>query len=126
MRYLHCSYQISPTRLHSFTHPVILNEMTTGNDVARARRDGMMLGIPLGELGIFATLLMSFAAGFVAFFATTFVAILAMLVYMTASGKTPDFSYTYKHFGLPVGMVVLALALGYLGTLWAKRKLRKA
>jgi hypothetical protein len=27
--------------------------------------------------------------------------------------------------GLPVGIAVLVLTLGYLGTLWIKRKLRK-
>ena len=86
----------------------------------------MLLGIPLGELGFFQTLLMSFATGFAAFFATTFLAIVSMLVYMMASGKTPDFALTYKHFGLPVGLLVLVVTLGYLGTLWARRKLRKA
>jgi hypothetical protein len=85
----------------------------------------MLLGIPLGELGFFQTLLMSFATGFAAFFATTFAAIVTMLVYMTASSKTPDFSMTYKHFGLPVGLIVLAVTLSYLGSLWVRRKLRK-
>jgi hypothetical protein len=28
--------------------------------------------------------------------------------------------------GLPVGLLVLVLALGYLGTLWVRRQLRKA
>jgi hypothetical protein len=86
----------------------------------------MLLGIPLGELGLFQTLLMSFATGFAAFFATTFLAILSMLLYMMVKGRTPDFALTYKHFGLPVGLVVLVVTLGYLGFLWAKRKLRKA
>jgi len=85
----------------------------------------MLLGIPLGELGWFQTLLMSFATGFAAFFATTFVAIISLLVYMMATGKHPDFALTYKWGGLPVGLVVLALTLGYLGTLWARRKIRK-
>jgi hypothetical protein len=85
----------------------------------------MLLGIPLGELGWFQTLLMSFATGFAAFFATTFVAIVSMLVYMMAAHKTPDFAKTYKLAGLPVGLVVLVVTLGYLGTLWVKRKLRK-
>jgi hypothetical protein len=85
----------------------------------------MLLGIPLGELGLFQTLLMSFATGFAAFFATTFLAIMAMLVYMVATSKYPDFALTYKDAGLPVGLVVLVLALGYLGSLWVRRKLRK-
>ncbi len=100
--------------------------MTTANDVARARREGTLFGVPLGELGWFQTLLMSFAGGFAAFFATTFVAIMSMLVYMMATGRHPDFALTYKRAGLPAGMVVLVFALGYLGTLWTRRKLRKS
>jgi hypothetical protein len=86
----------------------------------------MLLGIPLGELGFFQTLLMSFATGFAAFFATTFVAIVSMLVYLMVTGKHPNFALTYKLAGLPVGLVVLVVTLTYLGTLWAKRKLRKS
>ena len=93
--------------------------------VERARREGVLLGIPLGELGWFQTLLMSFATGFAAFFATTFVAIIAMLVYLMATGKKPDFALTYKLAGLPIGVGVLVVTLGYLGTLWVRRKLRK-
>ncbi len=85
-----------------------------------------MLGIPLGELGWFQTLLMSFATAFAAFFLTTFLAIMSMLVYMMTTSHRPDFSLTYKWAGLPVGLVVLAVTLSYLGTLWARRKLRKA
>jgi hypothetical protein len=85
----------------------------------------MLLGIPLGELGFFQTLLMSFATGFAAFFATTFVAIVSLLIYMSVSGKHPDFALAYRWAGFPVGVVVLALTLGYLGTLWVRRKIRK-
>ncbi len=99
--------------------------MTEAHGVERARQEGVLLGIPLGELGWFQTLLMSFATGFAAFFATTFVAIVGMLVYMTATGKHPNFALTYKLAGLPVGLAVLVMTLGYLGTLWTRRKLRK-
>ncbi|HZL26950.1 MAG TPA: hypothetical protein VFC39_10495 [Acidobacteriaceae bacterium] len=99
--------------------------MTNLHGVDRARQEGMLLGIPLGELGLFQTLLMSFATGFAAFFAATFLAIVAMLVYMMATSKHPDFAQTYEYAGLPVGLVVLVVALGYLGTLWIRRKLRK-
>ena len=100
--------------------------MTNLHGVNRARQEGMLLGIPLGELGLFQTLLMSFATGFAAFFATTFLAIMALLVYMMATSKHPDFSLTYKEAGLPVGLLVLLVALVYLGSLWVKRKLRKS
>src|SRR3978361_435756 len=99
--------------------------MTNAYGLERARQEGMLFGIPLGELGLFQTLLMSFATGFAAFFATTFVAIVSMLVYMTAEHKTPNFSLSYKHFGLPVGLIVLAVTLTYLGTMWVRRKIRK-
>src|ERR1700710_2962795 len=100
--------------------------MANAYGLERARQEGMLLGIPLGELGLFQTLLMSFATGFAAFFATTFVAIMSMLVYLMVTGKHPNFALTYERAGLPVGLVVLVVTLGYLGTLWAKRKLRKA
>lgn len=99
--------------------------MANVQGIERARQEGMLFGIPLGALGFFQTLLVSFASGFAAFFATTFVAIMVMLCYM-AAGHRPDFANTYRYAGLPVGLLVLVVALGYLGSLWVKRKLRKA
>ncbi|GGG67369.1 hypothetical protein [Edaphobacter dinghuensis] len=91
----------------------------------RAFGSGYLFGVPLGDLGLFATLLMSFAVGFAAFFAATFVAIVVLLFDKAITGRMPDFTITYKFVGLPAGIVVLALTLAYLGTLWIKRKLRK-
>jgi hypothetical protein len=100
--------------------------MATANDVERARQDGMLFGIPLGDLGWFASLLMGVATGMAAFFATTFVAIVSMLVYMTVSHHPVDFALAYRRAGFPVGVVVMALALGYLGFNWTRRMARKA
>jgi VIT1/CCC1 family predicted Fe2+/Mn2+ transporter len=100
--------------------------MATANDVERARREGELFGIPLGDLGWFQSLLMGVATGMAAFFLTTFVAILSMLVYMMATGKHPDFALTYKLAGFPVGVVVMALALGFLGVQWTRRMVRKS
>jgi hypothetical protein len=91
----------------------------------RAFGSGYLFGIPLGDLGLFTTLLMSFAVGFAAFFAATFCAIFVLLFDKVATSHMPDFTITYKYVGLPVGIAVLVLTLGYLGTLWVKRKLRK-
>ncbi len=99
--------------------------MATANDVERARREGQVLGIPLGELGWFQSLLFGVAAGMAAFFLSTFVAILSMLGYRMATGRHPDFTLTYRLAGLPVGAVVMAAALGFLGTQWARRMARK-
>jgi hypothetical protein len=99
--------------------------MATANDVERARRDGELFGIPLGDLGWFQSLIMGVATGMAAFFLTTFVAIMGMLVYMMATGKHPDFAETYRLAGFPVGVVVMAFALIFLGVQWARRMKRK-
>ena len=91
----------------------------------RAFGSGYLFGIPLGDLGLFTTLLMSAAVGFAAFFAATFCAIVVLLFDKAATSHMPDFTITYKWVGLPVGVAVLLLTLAYLGTLWIKRKLRK-
>lgn len=99
--------------------------MTSVHDVERARREGVLLGIPLGDLGWFQSLLMGMATGFAAFFLSTFVAIFALLFYRIASGHNPDFALSYRDVGFPVGVVVMAMALGYLSVLYARRLKRK-
>jgi len=85
----------------------------------------MLLGIPLGDLGWFQSLLMAVATGMAAFFATTFVAIVVLLVYQMATSRVPAYELAYRDAGLPVGAVVMALALGFLGVQWARRMIRK-
>jgi hypothetical protein len=86
---------------------------------------GYLFGVPVGDFGWFTSLVMSLATGFAAFFAATFVAIISILFYNTATHHSVDFALTYKWFGLPVGLLVLAASLAYLGTLWVRRHLRK-
>ncbi len=87
---------------------------------------GYLFGVPLGDLGWFASLLMSFALGFAAFFAATFCAIVAVLFWNTATHHAIDFALTYIRVGLPAGILVLLASLAYLGTLWFRRQLRKS
>lgn len=87
---------------------------------------GYLFGIPVGDLGWFASLLMSFASGFVAFFAGTFLGIVGILIYNGGMHGTVDLALSYKRFGLSAGFLVLFVALAYLGTLWIKRKTRRA
>ncbi len=95
--------------------PVELNKDTQDLGAARtaAARRGMLFGIPLGELGWFQSLLMGTAAGMLAFFLTTFVAIMTILVLNTAAHQTIDFAVSYRDIGLPVGLLVLVM-LAYM------------
>ncbi len=92
----------------------------------RAFGDGFLFGIPIGELGWFATLVIGLATGFAAFFAATFCGIMGILIYNTAGHHTLDFALSYRRFGLPIGLVVGVLALSLLGSLWTRRQLRRA
>ena len=87
---------------------------------ARTFANGFLFGVPVRDLGRFASLLTSFALGFVAFFLATFVAIVVFL-FRISGGHQVDFALTYRHFGLPCGIVVLCASLLYLGFLWTKR-----
>lgn len=99
--------------------------MASANHVEQARREGVLLGIPLGDLGWFQSLLMGFATGFAAFFAATFCAILSLLFYFAATHHPVDFAIAYKRVGFPIGVVVGAAALLYLGVQWSRRMARR-
>ena len=87
---------------------------------------GYLFGVPLGDMGWFGSLLIGVASGFMAFFASTFCAIVFILFYNTAAHANIDFALSYRRVGFPVGVLVMALALSYLGTLWLKRILRRS
>ena len=93
---------------------------------ARTFGAGYLFGVPLGDLGWFASLLMGVASGFMAFFAATFCAIAFILVHNSAFHGSIDFALSYRRVGFPIGIIVMAVALAYLGTLWIKRILRRS
>jgi hypothetical protein len=93
---------------------------------ARAFGNGYVFGIPMGDLGWFSCLLMGVASGFAAFFAATFCAIFAILIWNSAAHANVDFALSYRVVGLPIGLAVMAAALGIQGTMWVRRMLRKA
>lgn len=92
----------------------------------RSSSPGSLLGLPLGDLGWFATLLLSLASGFTVFFAATFVGIIAILFYNTSGHHSLDFAMSYRRVGFPLGVLVGVFALLYLGGLWIRRQLRRA
>ena len=85
-----------------------------------------LFGAPIGDLGWFASVLMGTAAGFAAFFAATFCGIVYVLISNSAGHGTLDYSLSYMRVGLPVGILVLVVSLGYLGVLWVRRITRRA
>jgi len=87
---------------------------------------GYLFGVPLGDMGWFGSLLMGVASGFIAFFASTFLAIISILVYNTATHSNVDFALSYRRIGLPVGVIAMIVALSCLGTLWLKRITRRS
>lgn len=99
--------------------------MASANHIDQARRDGVVLGIPLGDLGWFQSLLMGTAMGMASFFTSTFLAIMGCLVYLSATHRPVDFALTYRDIGFPIGLVVLIISYTYLGFLWVRRKTRR-
>ena len=85
-------------------------------------RGDTFFGIPIGELGWFTCLLMGTAAGFAAFFAVTFLAILSFLV-LNSSGHNLNYNLTYRRFGLPAGLLVGGGSLAYMGYSWTRRQI---
>jgi len=86
---------------------------------------GTVLGFPLAGFGLFTSLLLAFAAAFFTFFATTCIAIFALLAWNVIGGHKIDFADTYLYVGLPAGVLVLIVALPVFATLWLRAKLRK-
>jgi hypothetical protein len=85
-------------------------------------RGPALFGIPFGDFGLFASLLISLSLGFVTFFAITFCSIFGILFYNSFTHRAIDLSYSYKFIALPAGCIVLAISLVVLGTVWVRRR----
>jgi hypothetical protein len=91
----------------------------------QTKRAGTVLGFPLEGFGLFTSLLLSFAAAFFTFFASTCLAIFALLIWNGIGGHTVNYANTYRYVGFPAGVVVLVVALPLFGTLWVRARLRR-
>ena len=93
---------------------------------AQSGRRGKVWGFPLQGFSLFQGVLLAVAAAFFTFFATTCIAIFALLIWNLfdpqALGHAAD---TYRYVGFPAGVLVLVVALPYFLTLWARAKARK-
>ncbi|MHB1023025.1 MAG: hypothetical protein ACYC46_15025 [Acidobacteriaceae bacterium] len=84
---------------------------------------GNLFGIPLGEMGWFASLLMALSAGFLSFFLVCFFAIIGILIINTATHQNINYADSYKFVALPAGSVVMVFSLFYMAYLWLRRKI---
>ena len=86
-----------------------------------------LFGAPVGDFSLFQTVLASAAIGAASFFFATFLGIVGLIVASSVEHRMLDFSIAYRWIGLPVGILMLVLAGGYLGTVLVRRMVgRKA
>ena len=86
---------------------------------------GTVLGFPLRGFGLFTSLLLAFASAFFTFFATTTVAIFALLAWNLFRHHAVSYAASYRYVGFPAFMLALAVALPVFFVLWIRAKLGK-
>ena len=84
---------------------------------------GKLFGIPIGELGLFSSLLVAAAFSFLVFFATCFIAIVSLLFYNEAGHHAVDMADAYRYAAFPAGLVALVVGLAVMVGLWLRGKL---
>jgi hypothetical protein len=87
-----------------------------------ARSSFRLFGVPIGDFGIFASMLIALALGFMAFFGVTFLSIFGLMIYNRAGGHQVPLDMSYKFIGLPAGIFVLIVSLAALFAIWLRHK----
>ncbi|HVN94380.1 MAG TPA: hypothetical protein VMT38_11815 [Terracidiphilus sp.] len=93
--------------------------------IAQGRQGKTVLGFPLEGFSLFQSVLLAVASAFLTFFATTCVAIFALLAWNQLGGHSVNYVDTYRYVGLPAGVLVLIVALPFFLVLWVRAKARK-
>lgn len=86
---------------------------------------GRVFGFPLRGFGLFTSVLLSLAAAFFTFFASTTIAIFVLLAWNLGGHHSVDFADCYRYVGFPAGLIVLVIALPFFLTLWVRAKFLK-
>ena len=86
---------------------------------------GTVLGFPLKGFGLFTSLLLAFASAFFTFFASTTVAIFALLAWNLIGHHAVSYADSYRYVGFPAFVLVLVVALPVFAVLWIRAKLGK-
>jgi hypothetical protein len=84
-----------------------------------------VLGFRLEGFGLFTSLLLAFAAAFFTFFASTTIAIFALLAWNLIGHHSLSYADSYRYVGLPAFVLVLVVSLPVFGVLWIRSKLGK-
>jgi len=79
----------------------------------------------LRGFGLFTSILLPIAAAFFTFFATTTIAIFALLAWNLIGHHAVSYADSYRYVGLPAGVLVLVVALPVFAVLWVRSKLGK-
>jgi hypothetical protein len=92
---------------------------------AESNRGARIFGFPLEGFSLFQSLLLAFASAFLTFFATTCIAIFALLAWNIVGEHAVSYVDSYLYVGLPAGVFVLVVTLPLFLTLWIRAKARK-
>lgn len=97
-----------------------------GEIVQRRQVNGdKIFGFPADGFSLFQSLLIAVAAAFLTFFATTCIAIFALLAWNLLGGHSVNYADTYLYVGLPAGLIVLVVALPFFLFMWLRAKVQK-
>jgi len=87
-----------------------------------AAQPARLLGIPLGDFGFFSALLLALASGLLAFFASCFLAILALLFWNIIGHNHVNYADSYLYVAFPFGAAVLAFGVVFFTSVWLRRR----
>lgn len=90
-----------------------------------APQGGKIFGFPLRGFGLLSSLLLSFASAFFVFFASTTLAIFALLIWNLGGHHSVNYADSYRDVGFPAGVIVLAIALPFFLILWVRAKFQR-
>ena len=95
---------------------------TTANPRQGGRR---ILGFPLEGFGLFQSALLAVGSAFFSFFASTTVAIFALLAWNLFGHHKVNYADSYLYVGFPVGVLVLVVAVPLFAVLWLRARLTR-
>ena len=85
---------------------------------------GKILGFPLQGFSLFQGMLLSIAAGLLAFWIATGLSIFALLFWNLFGKHSVNFADTYRYIGLPAGLIAFAVAVPFFIFVWMRGKLQ--